>query len=81
VDAVGGFGFAQGGVNDGAVSIVRATLKALPESGTAKPDAASRPRKPKAKPTSKRAKSRNRPTPAVRKTAKPEIAAPAGAAG
>ncbi|RVB77590.1 MULTISPECIES: hypothetical protein [unclassified Mesorhizobium] len=81
VDAAGGFGFPLAGVSDNAVSVVRAALKAQTGSGKAKPEAASRPRKPKAKRAGKRAKSRKRPTPAVKKAAKPEIAALAGAAG
>ncbi|PAQ04088.1 hypothetical protein LRP31_16110 [Mesorhizobium mediterraneum] len=81
VDAAGGFGFPLAGVSDNAVSVVRAALKAQTGSGKAKPEAASRPRKPKAKRAGKRAKSRKRPTPAVKKTAKPEIVALAGAAG
>ncbi|TIS96001.1 hypothetical protein [Mesorhizobium sp.] len=81
VDTAGGFGFPLAGISDGAVSIARAALKALTGAGAAKPDAASRPRKPKAKRAGKRAKSRKRPTPAVKKTAKPEIAALAEAAG
>ncbi|RWN24373.1 hypothetical protein [Mesorhizobium sp.] len=81
VDAAGGFGFPLAGVSDNAVSVVRAALKAQTGSGKAKPDAASQPRKPKAKRAGKRAKSRKRPTPAVKKTAKPEIVALAGVAG
>ncbi|RWP72921.1 hypothetical protein [Mesorhizobium sp.] len=89
VDAAGGFGFPLAGVGDNAVSVVRAALKAVSATGkaksgstaVAKPEAASRPRKPKAKRAGKRAKSRKRPTPAVKKTAKPEIVALAGAAG
>jgi hypothetical protein len=89
VDAVGGFGFPWAGISTGAVSIVRATLKALPDAGPvkrgttaeAKPDAASRPHKPRsarAKP-GKRAKSRKRVVRPGKKTAKPAISA--GAAG
>ncbi|RWQ77230.1 MAG: hypothetical protein EOS85_19660 [Mesorhizobium sp.] len=89
VDAAGGFGFPLTGISDGVVSIVRAALKAVSATGKAKsgstamakPDAASQPRKPKAKRAGKRAKSRKRPTPAVKKTAKPEIVALAGVAG
>jgi hypothetical protein len=78
VDQAGGFGFPSAGVSDGAVSIARAALKALPKAGKAKPGAASRPW-PKAKRAGKRAKSRKKPTRAVvKKTAKPAIAARAG---
>ncbi|MER8829879.1 hypothetical protein NKH73_27680 [Mesorhizobium sp. M0938] len=88
VDAAGGFGFPQAGVSDGAVSVVRVALKALSATGKAKPGStavarpgtASRPRKPKAKRAGKQAKSRKRPTQAVKKTARPEIAARAGTA-
>ncbi|AZO00592.1 hypothetical protein EJ066_27665 [Mesorhizobium sp. M9A.F.Ca.ET.002.03.1.2] len=89
VDAAGGFGFPLAGAGADGVRIVRAALKALPDAGpakcgtTAEAKTASRPRKPKparAKP-GKRAKPRKRPTRAVKKTAKPEIAALAGTAG
>ncbi|MET3577634.1 hypothetical protein ABID19_000649 [Mesorhizobium robiniae] len=86
VDAAGGFGFPLAGVSGSAVSVVRAALKALSATGraksgsmaVAKPGTARRPRKPKAKRAGKRAKSRTRPTQAVKKTTKPEIAAIAG---
>ncbi|MER8437057.1 hypothetical protein NKH36_16750 [Mesorhizobium sp. M1312] len=81
VDAAGGFGSSQMGVSAGAVSIAKAALKALPEAGAARPDAASRPRKPKAKRPGKRAKSRKKPTAALKKAAKPKLAAVAGAVG
>ncbi|TIP74571.1 MAG: hypothetical protein E5X53_02780 [Mesorhizobium sp.] len=80
VDQAGGSGFPLAGVSDGSVGIARAALKALPKAGKTKPGAASRPR-PKAKRPGKRAKSRKKPTRAVKKTAKPAIAARAGAAG
>lgn len=88
VDAAGGFGFPLADAGADGVRIVRAALKVLPDSGpiergtTAEAKTASRPRKPKparAKPA-KRAKSRKRPTRAVKKTAKPESAALAGTA-
>ncbi|MGX9177110.1 hypothetical protein [Mesorhizobium sp. BHbdii] len=79
VDVVGGFGFSRTGVGAGAMSNVRAALKALPEAGKAKPDAASRLRKPNAKRPGKRAKSRKKPTSALKKTAKPAMSA--GTAG
>ncbi len=86
VDAAGGFGFPLAGAGAGGASIVRAALKALTDAGKAKrgttaeakSNAASRSRKPTAKRAGKRAK---RPVRAVKKAAKPEIAALAGTAG
>ncbi|RUV71647.1 MAG: hypothetical protein EOR30_28035 [Mesorhizobium sp.] len=83
VDAVGGFGFSQTGVGAGAMSSVRAALKALSGAGKsgsatgAKLDAARSARKPTRAKPGKRA--RKKPARPAKKTAKPAMSA--GTAG
>ncbi|MER9133062.1 hypothetical protein [Mesorhizobium sp. M0768] len=66
VDAVGGFGFPSGALDDKAVAILRARLNALPDAGAMKPgtttDAkpASQLRKPKSALAGKKARPRKR---------------------